>query len=63
MLENLLVWARTQMGSDVVQMMEFNLNKLIESNIEFFNIQHARKNPSLSIKFQGIIGWLQLKRG
>ncbi|MDO9553894.1 MULTISPECIES: tetratricopeptide repeat-containing sensor histidine kinase [Rhodonellum] len=47
MLENLLVWARTQMGSNVVQMKEFNLNKLIETNIEFFNVQLARKNQEL----------------
>lgn len=47
MLENLLVWARAQMGSNVIEMKEFNLNKLIETNIEFFNVQIARKNQEL----------------
>ena len=47
MLENLLIWARTQMGANTVQIGEFDLNKLIEANIEFFNLQMARKKQEV----------------
>ncbi|MCS4435143.1 ATP-binding protein [Aquiflexum gelatinilyticum] len=47
MLENLLDWARTQMGSNEVQSNQINLNRLIEENKDLFNFQLKRKNIDL----------------
>jgi signal transduction histidine kinase/predicted peroxiredoxin len=47
MLENLLDWARTQMGSNEVQSNQINLNRLIEENKALFNFQLKRKNLNL----------------
>lgn len=47
MLENLLDWARTQMGSNEVQSNQINLNRLIEDNKNLFNVQLKRKNLDL----------------
>jgi signal transduction histidine kinase len=47
MLENLLDWARTQMGSNEVQNNQINLNRLIEENKDLFNFQLKRKNLDL----------------
>lgn len=47
MLNNLLIWAKTQMGSNEVMWSRFNLNTLVNDNAELFMLQVQRKNQEL----------------
>lgn len=47
MLNNLLIWAKTQMGSDEAIVSRFNLYTLVNENAELFIPQVQRKNQEL----------------
>ena len=47
MLNNLLIWAKTQMGSDEVILGDFKLNNLVNENAELFTPLLQRKNQEL----------------
>lgn len=47
MLNNLLIWAKAQMGSNEVMWSSFNLNTLVNENAELFIPQVQRKNQEL----------------
>jgi len=48
MLNNLLIWAKTQMGSDEVALSRFKLNSIVNENTELFRHLLLRKNQKLS---------------
>ncbi len=48
MLENLLAWARSQMGSNEIQLKDFMLYPLVQENKDLFDLQLKRKNQKLS---------------
>ena len=47
MLNNLLVWAKTQMGSSEVIVSQFKLNSLVNENADLFRHLLLRKNQNL----------------
>lgn len=47
MLNNLLIWAKTQMGSSEVMLTDFNLKNLVNENAELFIPLLQRKNQKL----------------
>lgn len=47
MLNNLLVWSKTQMGSNEVMFSKFKLNSLVDENTELFRHLLIRKNQDL----------------
>jgi signal transduction histidine kinase len=48
MLNNLLIWAKTQMGSDEVALSRFKLNSIVNENTELFRHMLFRKNQKLT---------------